>query len=184
MVKKENRRLSKEDWLMAALKICEEGIDKVKVAPLAAQMGVTSGSFYWHFKNRVELLDALLEFWEREMNDAPIAAAREFSGPPADRIFFVMETVMTHSLARYDLAIWHWAQSDTNANRVFKRVLKKRFSFAAWMFAQAGFSKEQAEIRGRMMVVYMMGELTLVPDSMTKRLEQLRHKHAILLALP
>jgi len=184
MVEKENRRLSKEDWLMAALKMCEEGIDKVKVAPLAAQMGVTTGSFYWHFKNRGELFDALLEFWEREMTDAAIAAAREFSGPPADRIFFVMETVMTHSLARYDLAIWHWAQSDTNANRVFKRVLKKRFSFAAWMFAQAGFSKEQAEIRGRMMVVYMMGELTLVPDSMTKRLEQLRHKHAILLALP
>jgi len=95
-----------------------------------------------------------------------------------------MEMVMTRSLARYDLAIWHWAQSDTNANRVFKRVLKKRFSFAAWMFAEAGFSKEQAEIRGRMMVIDMMGELTLVPDSMTKRLKQLRHKHAILLAQP
>ena len=184
MVEKRNPRLSKDDWLMAALKMCEEGIDKVKVAPLAAQMGVTTGSFYWHFKNRGELFDALLEFWEREMTDAAIAAAREFSGPPADRIFFVMETVMTHSLARYDLAIWHWAQSDTNANRVFKRALKKRLTFAAWMFAEAGFSKEQAEIRGRMMVVYLMGELTLVPDSMTKRLEQLRHKHAILLAQP
>jgi len=169
---------------MAALKMCEAGIDKVKMAPLAAEMGVTTGSFYWHFKNRGELLDALLEFWEHEMTDAAIAAAREFPGPPAERIFFIMEKVMTHRLARYDLAIWHWAQSDTNANRVFKRVLKKRFSFAAWMFAQAGFSKEQAESRGRMMVVYMMGELTLVPDSMTKRLEQLRHKHAILLAQP
>ena len=182
MVEKRKSRLSKDDWLIAALKMCETGIDKVRVAPLAEQMGVTTGSFYWHFKNRRELLDALLEFWEREMTDGPIAAAREFSGKPAERIFFIMETVMTHSLARYDLAIWHWAQSDTNAHRVFKRVLKKRFSFAAWMFAQAGFSKEQAEIRGRMMVVYMMGELTLVPESMTRRLEQLRHKHAILLA--
>jgi AcrR family transcriptional regulator len=169
---------------MGALNMCEAGIDKVKVAPLAAEMGVTTGSFYWHFKNRGELLDALLEFWEREMTDAAIAAAREFSGPPVERIFFIMEMVMTYSLARYDLAIWHWAQSDTNANRVFKRVLKKRFSFAAWMFAQAGFSKEHSEIRGRMMVVYMMGELTLVPGSMTKRLEQLRQKHAILLAQP
>jgi len=184
MVIEGNWQLSKEDWLMAALKMCEAGIDKVKVAPLAAEMGVTTGSFYWHFKNRRELLDALLEFWEREMTDAAIAAAREFSGPPAERIFFIMEMVMTHSLARYDLAIWHWAQADINANRLFKRALKKRFTFAAWMFAEAGFSKEQAEIRGRMMVVYMMGELTLVPDSMTKRLEQLRHKHAILLAQP
>ena len=182
MVEQKNRRLSKEDWLMAALKMCEAGIDKVKVAPLAAEMGVTTGSFYWHFKNRGELLDALLEFWEREMTDAAIAAAREFSGPPAKRIFFLMETVMTHNLARYDLAIWHWAQSDTNANRVFKRVLKKRFSFAAWMFAQAGFSKEQAEIRGRMMVVYMMGESTLIPESMAKRKEYIKLKHGILTA--
>ena len=37
------------------------------------------------------------------------------------------------------------------------------------MFAEAGFLKEQAEIRGRMMVVYMMGESTLIPDSMMKR---------------
>jgi len=184
MVIEGNRQLSKEDWLMAALKMCEAGIDKVKVAPLAAEMGVTTGSFYWHFKNRRELLDALIEFWEREMNDAPIAAAREFSGPPAERIYFIMETIMTHSLARYDLAIWHWAQSDIKANSLFKRALKKRFTFAAWMFAEAGFSNEQAEIRGRMMVVYLMGEMTLVPDSMTKRLEQLRQKLAILLAQP
>jgi len=182
MVEQKNRRLSKEDWLTAALKMCEAGIDKVKVAPLAAEMGVTTGSFYWHFKNRGELLDALLEFWELEMTDAAIATAREFPGPPAMRIFFLMETVMAHNLARYDLAIWHWAQSDTNANRVFKRVLKKRFSFAAWMFAQAGFSKEQAEIRGRMMVVYMMGESTLIPESMAKRKEYIKLKHGILTA--
>ena len=50
------------------------------------------------------------------------------------------------------------------------------------MFEQAGFSEEQAEIRGRMMVVYMMGESTLVNDSMGKRLKQLKAKHAILMA--
>ena len=67
MVEKENRRLSKEDWLMAALKICEEGIDKVKVAPLAAQMGVTTGSFYWHFKNRVLLAQTTVGFMHNRL---------------------------------------------------------------------------------------------------------------------
>jgi len=181
MVERKNGRLSRGDWLLAALKMCEAGVDKVKVAPLAADMGVTTGSFYWHFKNRRELLDALLEFWEREMTDNAIEAARRFSGSPAERILFIMETVMAHSLARYDLAIWHWAQSDASASQVFKCVLKKRFTFAAWMFAEAGFSKEQAEIRGRMMVVYMMGELTLMPDSLSRRKDLLHLKHAILL---
>jgi len=56
---------------------------------------------------------------------------------------------MINGLVRYDLPIWQWAQSDIIASRAFKRVLKKRFSFAAWMFSEAGFSREQAKIRGR-----------------------------------
>jgi hypothetical protein len=71
---------------------------------------------------------------------------------------------------------------DSGASRVFKRVLKKRFSTVAWMFSEAGFSREQAEIRGRMLVVYMMGESTLIPDSMAKRKEYIKLKHEILTA--
>jgi len=182
MVQEKTERLTRDAWLKAALSLCVAGIDKLKVAPLAEYLGVTTGSFYWHFKNRRELLEALLDYWEREMTDAAIEGARQFPGPPADRILLIMETVMSDKLARYDLPIWQWAQSDTRANRVFKRVLKKRFEFAAWMFSQAGFSREQAEIRGRMMVIYMMGETTLIPESMAKRKEFIKLKHAILTA--
>ena len=48
-----------------------------------------------------------------------------------------MESVMAADLARYDLAFWHWAQSDDDAAQVFRRVLDKRFEFATWMFSQA-----------------------------------------------
>lgn len=177
-----SRRLSRDDWLNAALNRCKSGINEVKVAPLAEDMGVTTGSFYWHFKNRRELLDALLEYWERETTDVAIDEARQFDGPPADRILFIMEAIVKANLAKYDLPIWHWAQSDANAKRVFQRVLRKRFSFAAWMFSEAGFPNEDAEVRGRMMVVYLMGEATLVPESMARRKESLKLKHAILTA--
>jgi hypothetical protein len=63
---------------------------------------------------------------------------------------------------------------------VLQRTLDKRFAFAAWMFRQAGFSKVQAETRGRMMVVYMMGESTLIPDAPDKRKRRLKLKHKIL----
>jgi AcrR family transcriptional regulator len=182
MVESKAKRLSRDDWLKAALDMCEKGINAVKVAPLAADLGVTTGSFYWHFKNQRELLEALLDYWEREMTDTAIEAARQFTGSPSDRILDLMALVMTSKFARYDLAILHWAQSDAKTRRVFNRVLKKRFEFAAWMFAQAGFSDEQAEIRGRMMVIYMMGESTLIPDGMTRRKESLKLNHAILMA--
>ena len=182
MVGKNSNRLGRDDWLHAALEMASQGIDKVKIAPLAADMGVTTGSFYWHFKNRQELLDALLEYWEREMTDAVMNEAKNFTGLPAERIYMLMEAVMYGNMARYDLPVWQWAQSDSNAAKILKRVLKKRFNFAAWMFAEAGFSEAQAKSRGRLMVVYLMGESTLVADSLSKSKDLLRIKHAVLLA--
>lgn len=176
------QHLDGEDWLQGAMELSLNGIDHVKIAPLATKLGVTTGSFYWHFKNRKELLAELLKYWEHEMTDSAIIAARQFTGPPADRILTLMKTVMARGLARYDLPVWQWAQSDPDARRVFKRALKKRFEFAAWMFTQAGFSKTQAEIRGRMMVIYMMGESTLIPDPMAKREQYVEMKHKILMS--
>lgn len=62
-------------------------------------------------------------------------------------------------------------------------MLKKRFEFATWMLSEAGFSREQAEVRGRMMVIYMMGGTTLIPEPMARRKEFIKLKHAILTAL-
>ena len=181
MVDNKTERLSREDWIHSALELLSTaGVEGVKIVPLAERLGVTSGSFYWHFKNRRELHDALLDYWEREMTDAAIEAAKRFKGPPKERIWRLMEQVMTAGLARFDLAISHWVQSDAAAQTVFQRALDKRFAFASWMFKEAGFSETQAEARGRLMVVYMMGESTLIPDAPRKRKKLLRLEYEVL----
>ncbi len=181
MVDEKTKRLSRESWIRGALELLiTNGVEGVKIVPLAERLGVTSGSFYWHFKNRRELHDALLDYWEQEMTDAAIVAAKHFDGPPEERIWGLMDQVMSAGYARYDLAIWHWAQSDVAAQTVFQRALEKRFKFAKWMFKEAGFDAIQAEARGRMMVVYMMGESTLIPDAPGKRKKLLRVKYEIL----
>ena len=150
MEAEKNIRLSREDWILAALElITREGVEGVKIVPLAERLGVTSGSFYWHFKNRRELYDALLDYWETEMTDLAVAEAKKFTGTPEELIWNLMQQVMYSGLAHYDLAIWHWAQTDATVQETFNRVIKKRFKFARWMFSQAGFSKSQAEARGR-----------------------------------
>ena len=63
--KPERTRLSAEDWEEAALKlIAEQGVSAVAVEALARQLGVTKGSFYWHFRTREALVQAALERWE------------------------------------------------------------------------------------------------------------------------
>jgi AcrR family transcriptional regulator len=182
MVNVTTERLGRGDWIRGALELLSTtGVEDIKIVSLAELLGVTSGSFYWHFKNRRELYNALLDYWEREMTDAAIEAAKRFDGPPEERIWRLMEEVMTGGMASLDLAFWHWGQSDAAAQTVFRRTVEKRFAFAKWMFEQVGFSKTQAEVRGRMMVVYMMGESTLISDTPVKRKKQLRLKYEILI---
>ena len=181
MKKGKSKILRRDDWILGALELLgTAGVEGVKIVPLAKRLGVTSGSFYWHFTNRRELHDALLDYWQREMTDAAIVTAKNFQGSPKERIWGLMEQVMATGMAQFDLAIWHWAQFDSAVQVVFDRTLDKRFAFASWMFEQAGFSKIQAEARGRLMVVYMMGESTLISDLPARRKNLLRLKYDIL----
>ena len=64
----ESSRLSRDDWLDAAFQaVVEGGFDKVRVLGLAAALGVTRGSFYWHFVDHAELIAALLARWQQAM---------------------------------------------------------------------------------------------------------------------
>ncbi len=74
--------LSADDWIAAADRAIEEGgVAAVAVEPLARRLGVTKGSFYWHFKNRDALLEATLLRWEQERTDAVIEAVEGIADP-------------------------------------------------------------------------------------------------------
>lgn len=77
-----SERLDREAWTRAAIEAFERsGPAGVAIVPLARQLGVTRGSFYWHFKSRDELLAAALELWEREHSDAILDALEELHDP-------------------------------------------------------------------------------------------------------
>ena len=71
----DHRQLDRDAWIRAGLDALERGgVEAVAVVPLARELGVTRGSFYWHFASRDELLAAVLERWEREHSDAVLDA--------------------------------------------------------------------------------------------------------------
>ena len=76
------RRLERADWVAAGLDALErDGVEAVAVVPLARELGVTRGSFYWHFASRDELLDAVLERWEREHSTDVLEAVAAIPDP-------------------------------------------------------------------------------------------------------
>ena len=80
------RRLTREDWITAALgAIADGGLAAVGVEPLAARLGATKGSFYWHFENRDALLGAAIRRWEKETTTDVIAEITAANDAPASQ---------------------------------------------------------------------------------------------------
>ena len=157
--KPKTQRADRAVWLTAALDVLRErGIDGIKIVPLANRLGLTSGSFYWHFKNVQDLLDSVLDHWEHHLTDHIVRDAQDFDGSPQDRILNLMLQVIREDAAVPDHAISVWAKSDATAHLTYLRTVQKRFDFAKWMFEQAGFAPEDASARGRLMVTSLMGE--------------------------
>src|SRR6266550_1632562 len=112
-----DNRLSVSDWMrVARLALLHSGPDGVRVEPLARALGVTKGSFYWHFRDRADLLEALLEEWEAEASLLSGPLGR--SDPAADLRKILLEVERrTHAseLGEWpsDAAIFAWAAVDS-----------------------------------------------------------------------
>ena len=93
-----------------------------------------------------------------------------------------MLEVIENDAAGLDHAISVWARRVPQVRKVFERTVCKRFDFAAWMFRQAGFEKRQAEIRGRLMVAYLMGESATMLKANTRWRKVIQDEFDVLVA--
>jgi AcrR family transcriptional regulator len=171
MVKPEaqKQQASRKVWLNAALEVLRErGVDGIKAVPLANRLGLTSGSFYWHFRNEQDLLDSIFEHWENHLTDHIVRDAQQFDGSLEKRILNLMLQVIREDADVPDHAISVWVKSDANAQISYCRAVAKRFEFAKWMSEQVGFTPQEATARGRLMVTSLLGEssnnLKAIPD--------------------
>ena len=120
-----DNRLSVSDWMRAArLALLHSGPDGVRVEPLARALGVTKGSFYWHFRDRADLLEALVVEWEAEASLLSDALGNSDPAAGLRKILLEVER-RTHASERgewpSDTAIFAWAAVDP---AIAKRVNK------------------------------------------------------------
>jgi AcrR family transcriptional regulator len=149
----------KPQWLRAGLEALRKGgVGAVRVERLAGEVGVTKGSFYHHFRDRGALLDALLEFWAREMTDAEFDRVRELRGGLAARLLALATDVLEHGMGRYDPAIRAWARNDRKVAASVAQVDRRRVRALTGFFEDGGFSAAEAPIRARLFYTFLLGE--------------------------
>ena len=156
--------LSVDDWAEAALDaLALGGLSAVAVEPLARRLGVTKGSFYWHFANREALLLAALRRWEAQETDEIIARAQSIADP-YERIVQVFKHANSSVRAgRLNLALA--AASDHAGVQAFvRRVSERRLSFLRQCYEALGLDAEQARLWSTFALATFVGNLQVRRD--------------------
>ena len=149
----------KPQWTRAGLEALRKGgVAGVRVERLAEDLGITKGSFYWHFRGRGELLEALLEFWAREMTEVEFERIKEVKGGLVRRLTVLAEDVLEKGMGRYDPAVRAWARSDRKVAAAVAQVDRRRVRALTGLFEDGGFSPAQAPVRARLFYTFLLGE--------------------------
>ncbi len=153
------------------------GVDAVAVEPLAKKLGVTKGSFYWHFKNRGALLEAVLERWEEECTEEVIAAAEGISDPRERLVRVFDEATSDEPLGgghasesgifftrAFEQAISD-AADDPGVGPVLRRVSERRVDYLRDCYRTLGFSPDEASHRALLVYAAYVGTVRLVRET-------------------
>jgi len=152
-----NIKVTREDWLNVARDVLvHDGVTELKILPLSARLNVSRSSFYWYFKNRADLLLALLGEWEARNTQSILDQCAK----PANSISeatsnffrcFVDPDLFDQGL---DFAVREWARRDPAVRARIDAADQARLTALTAMFARFGFSDYDADTRAR--IVYFM----------------------------
>jgi AcrR family transcriptional regulator len=178
MVKhRKTTRVSKAEWLAKALEMfVREGEPGVRVEVLARELDVAKAGFYWHFKDRADLLHQVLEYWAHEYTEVITANEALLEIPAAERLLTVMEMICEHNLAGLDVHFHVWARKDAAVARKVRQVIRTRLDYLKAIFAELGFSGEELEMRSRLFVAYESNETLMFRFKSRSEVGRLRKK--------
>ncbi len=155
-------RLTREDWLRRALDaVAREGRGRMSIDEIVAAVGVTKGSFYWHFKNREEFVDSLLDFWVEDNTARVPRLIQSLGGSPEERLLALAQAIINHDWAKHDVAIHAWALREERVAKAVTRAEGIRFKLVRSLFAEMGFEGDDLEMRVRTFVVFRSFEAGL-----------------------
>ena len=168
--KKERSTLSAGDWEQQALVLmAEKGIRAVAIESLARRMGVTKGSFYWHFPNRDALLEQSLLRWEKH-DEANLQASLGAIADPRERLRSFFRRTGREQLTHDVYSSLLTAADHPKVKPLLERVAERRMKRIEAAFGEIGFTPEEASHRARLTYSTYLGFLQLQRQHQAPRL--------------
>lgn len=154
-------QLDPDRWVEAAIDVlARDGIAGLRVEVLAKRCGVTKGSFYWHFKDRQALLDAVLAFWKQGRIRDIEKITSVAPGKERDQLHYAIEVYGASRNRKgmaIELAVRDWARHDAQAAMVVESVDLYRLECTRKLFVAAGMSDAEAKSRSLLLYACVFG---------------------------
>jgi AcrR family transcriptional regulator len=174
-------KLGRQDWVNIGIQtLIERGIESVRVEPLAKLLNVTRGSFYWHFKNRDDLLEEILREWETRNTKSIIEQIEGLNGSAIAKLLSLLE-IAAEDDNLLEKAVRVWSVNDDRAAVAIARVDKQRLDYLQNLFLQIGFSEIDSKVRAQIAYSVRLGWFVMTSSSYaSERLTEIRLVHTIL----
>jgi AcrR family transcriptional regulator len=174
-----NVKVTRQDWLNVAMDVLvSDGVEQVKVLGLADRLGVSRSSFYWYFKSRQDLLDALLEHWQSWNTVAMVRQAELPAATINAAVCNVHHCAVDQRLfdTALDFAVRDWARRSGKVRRLLDQSDARRLAALTAMFMRYGFESRDAEARARVLYYMQIGyDFAQLGDELEERLARVPH---------
>lgn len=159
-------RTPRSEWIEEGLRaLADGGPDAVRIEPLARELGVTKGGFYWHFDGRDALLAEMLDQWERVMVDQVIDEIEGGGGDARSKLGRLFKRATSIGpLLEIELAIRDWARRDKAVARRLRRVDNRRMAYLRLLFGDFCTGAEDVEARCLLAMSLFTGNHFVVAD--------------------
>ena len=156
--------LTRENWIDFALqRLTEEGIDKVTITGLARELSVTKGSFYWHFKDRDDLLQAMLVRWEESGSKFVFGEVERVGGDAVRRLKHLSDIVIRRygDQLNLELALRDWGRKDLKIANILRQEDEKRIDYISGLFVEIYGDVKVAEAKAWLLFSLFVGEIII-----------------------
>ena len=164
-------RFTREDWLETGLQLLREsGGRALTLEQLCKVASRTKGSFYHHFKNHDEFINALLEYWQSKYTEQIIIAVEQLTDPIAQRR--ELDRLAANVDDRLERIIRNWSGVDERVRQTIKQVDDRRIEYLTDLISKIGhLDRQTANELAIIEYAAFLGLRYLFPDNESKQIE-------------
>jgi AcrR family transcriptional regulator len=148
---------------------------------LARELKTSRSGFYWHFRDRNELLEEMIEYWRQEYTLVVFKKFQDVQMAPREKLFQAMTMIEENQLNRFEIHMRAWADTDPEVEKTVKEIYRQRLEFIRQIFLDMGFSGCDMEMRARLLLCHLTHGSSMFDISPCDKTEDpLKVRHEIL----